>query len=88
MGSRAIEAAIITTERLVLVPLQAEDADELCDVLHDDRRPELLDHVVGAWRRLHASGAAREVVALRPGGGDRVGLGRQLVHDDEPLVRA
>ena len=37
MGSRAIEAAIITTERLVLVPLQAEDADELCDVLHDDR---------------------------------------------------
>jgi RimJ/RimL family protein N-acetyltransferase len=37
VGSRTIEAAIITTERLVLVPLQAEDADELCDVLHDDR---------------------------------------------------
>src|SRR4029079_11200607 len=36
-AARAIEAAIITTERLVLVPLQAEDADELCDVLHDDR---------------------------------------------------
>jgi RimJ/RimL family protein N-acetyltransferase len=37
VGARAIEAAIITTERLVLVPLVAEDADELCDVLHDDR---------------------------------------------------
>ena len=56
-------------------------------VVHDDRRPELLDHVVGAGRRLDAAGAAREVVALRPGGGDRVGLGGQLVHDDEPFVR-
>ena len=37
---RPIEAAIITTERLVLVPLQAEDADELCEVLDDDRLHE------------------------------------------------
>ena len=42
MGSRAIEAAIITTERLVLVPLQGEDADELCDVLRDDRLHEFI----------------------------------------------
>jgi RimJ/RimL family protein N-acetyltransferase len=37
VGGLGIEPAIITTERLVLVPLQAEDADELCDLLHDDR---------------------------------------------------
>ncbi|HKO74089.1 MAG TPA: GNAT family N-acetyltransferase [Gaiellaceae bacterium] len=42
MGAPAVEAAIITTERLVLVPLQAEDADELCDVLHDDRLHEFI----------------------------------------------
>jgi RimJ/RimL family protein N-acetyltransferase len=40
VGAQAIEAAIITTERLVLVPLQAEDADELCEVLDDDRLHE------------------------------------------------
>jgi RimJ/RimL family protein N-acetyltransferase len=40
VGAPAVEAAIITTERLVLVPLQAEDADELCDVLDDDRLHE------------------------------------------------
>ena len=42
MGAPAVAAAIITTERLVLVPLQAEDADELCDVLHDDRLHEFI----------------------------------------------
>lgn len=42
MGAPAIEAAIITTERLVLVPLQAEDADELCDLLYDDRLHEFI----------------------------------------------
>jgi RimJ/RimL family protein N-acetyltransferase len=36
------EAAVIPTERLVLVPLRAEDADELCDVLHDDRLHEFI----------------------------------------------
>jgi RimJ/RimL family protein N-acetyltransferase len=36
------EPAIITTERLVLVPLRAEDADELCDVLNDDRLHEFI----------------------------------------------
>lgn len=36
------EAAIITTERLVLMPLRAEDADELCDLLHDDRLHEFI----------------------------------------------
>ena len=40
MGAPGIEAAIIATERLVLVPLQAEDADELCEVLDDDRLHE------------------------------------------------
>jgi RimJ/RimL family protein N-acetyltransferase len=34
--------AIITTERLVLVPLSVEDADELCDLLLDDRLHELI----------------------------------------------
>ena len=42
MGAPAIEAAIIATERLVLVPLQAEDADELCEVLDDDRLHEFI----------------------------------------------
>jgi RimJ/RimL family protein N-acetyltransferase len=42
MGAADVDAAIITTERLVLVPLQAEDADELCDVLHDDRLHEFI----------------------------------------------
>jgi RimJ/RimL family protein N-acetyltransferase len=40
MGAAVIEPAIISTERLVLVPLKAEDADELCDVLDDDRLHE------------------------------------------------
>jgi RimJ/RimL family protein N-acetyltransferase len=40
MGAGVIEPAIIPTERLVLVPLRAEDADELCDVLDDDRLHE------------------------------------------------
>ncbi|HEY7004403.1 MAG TPA: GNAT family N-acetyltransferase [Gaiellaceae bacterium] len=40
MGGEAIEAAVITTERLVLVPLTAEDADELCGVLDDARLHE------------------------------------------------
>jgi len=42
MGASGIEAAIIPTERLVLVPLQAEDADELCDLLHDERLHEFI----------------------------------------------
>jgi RimJ/RimL family protein N-acetyltransferase len=42
VGAPVLAAAIITTERLVLVPLQAEDADELCDVLHDDRLHEFI----------------------------------------------
>jgi RimJ/RimL family protein N-acetyltransferase len=42
VGAPAIEAAIITTERLVLVPLQAEDAGELCDLLYDDRLHEFI----------------------------------------------
>lgn len=42
MGAADVAAVIITTERLVLVPLQAEDADELCDVLHDDRLHEFI----------------------------------------------
>ena len=42
MGAPALEAAIITTERLVLVPLQAEDADELCDLLYDERLHEFI----------------------------------------------
>jgi RimJ/RimL family protein N-acetyltransferase len=42
MGAAAIDAAIITTKRLVLVPLQAEDADELCDILGDERLHEFI----------------------------------------------
>ena len=42
MGAPAIEAAIITTERLVLVPLRAEDAEELSDVLDDHRLHEFI----------------------------------------------
>jgi RimJ/RimL family protein N-acetyltransferase len=42
VGAPAVAAAIIGTERLVLVPLHAEDADELCDVLHDDRLHEFI----------------------------------------------
>ena len=42
MGHTAIEAAIIATERLVLVPLLAEDADELCDLLYDERLHEFI----------------------------------------------
>ena len=42
MGSVVIDAAIITTERLVLVPLAAEDADELCEVLDDERLHEFI----------------------------------------------
>jgi RimJ/RimL family protein N-acetyltransferase len=40
VGPAAIEAAIITTERLVLVPLVAKDADDLTEVLDDDRLHE------------------------------------------------
>jgi RimJ/RimL family protein N-acetyltransferase len=42
VGAPAIEASIISTERLVLVPLVAEDADELCDLLYDDRLHEFI----------------------------------------------
>jgi RimJ/RimL family protein N-acetyltransferase len=42
VGALGIEAAVIPTERLVLVPLRAEDADELCDVLYDDRLHEFI----------------------------------------------
>jgi RimJ/RimL family protein N-acetyltransferase len=42
VGAADVEAGIITTERLVLVPLEAEDADQLCDVLHDDRLHEFI----------------------------------------------
>jgi RimJ/RimL family protein N-acetyltransferase len=42
VGAEAIEPTIITTKRLVLVPLKAEDADELCDVLDDERLHEFI----------------------------------------------
>ena len=53
MGAPAIEAGIITTERLVLVPLQAEDADELCDLLFDDRLHEFIGGRPGSRLELH-----------------------------------
>jgi RimJ/RimL family protein N-acetyltransferase len=53
MGAEAIEAAIITTERLVLVPLQAEDADELCDLLYDERLHEFIGGRPGSRLELH-----------------------------------
>ena len=66
MGTSAIGAAIIATERLVLVPLQAEDADELCDVLHDDRLHEFIGGRPSSRLELHdrfvllAAGSPRE----------------------------
>ena len=66
MGASAIGAAIIATERLVLVPLQAEDADELCDVLHDDRLHEFIGGRPTSRLELHdrfvllAAGSPRE----------------------------
>jgi len=42
MGPEPIEAAVITTTRLVLVPLRVDDADELCDVLNDDRLQDFI----------------------------------------------
>ena len=62
----AIEAAIIPTERLVLVPLQAEDADELCEVLDDDRLHEFTGDRLPSVTELHdrfvllAAGSPRE----------------------------
>jgi RimJ/RimL family protein N-acetyltransferase len=53
VGAPAIEAAIITTERLVLVPLQAEDADELCDLLYDDRLHEFIGGRPASRLELH-----------------------------------
>jgi RimJ/RimL family protein N-acetyltransferase len=53
MGAQAIDAAIITTERLVLVPLAAEDADELCDVLDDDRLHEFIGGRPSSRLELH-----------------------------------
>ena len=66
MGAPAIEAAIIATERLVLVPLQAEDADELCEVLDDDRLHEFTGDRLASVTELHdrfvllAAGSPRE----------------------------
>jgi len=48
MGAGVIEPAIITTKRLVLVPLTADDADELCDVLDDDRLHEFTGDRLGS----------------------------------------
>jgi RimJ/RimL family protein N-acetyltransferase len=53
MGAAVIDAAIITTKRLVLVPLQAEDADELCDVLDDDRLHEFIGGRPASRLELH-----------------------------------
>jgi RimJ/RimL family protein N-acetyltransferase len=66
MGVAGIEAAIIATERLVLVPLQAEDADELCDVLYDNRLHEFIGGRPSSRLELHdrfillAAGSPRE----------------------------
>ena len=66
MGAPGIEAAIIATERLVLVPLHAEDADELCEVLHDDRLHEFIGGRPSSRLELHdrfvllAAGSLRE----------------------------
>jgi RimJ/RimL family protein N-acetyltransferase len=66
MGVAGIERAIIATERLVLVPLQAEDADELCDVLYDDRLHEFIGGRPSSRLELHdrfillAAGSPRE----------------------------
>ncbi|HET6656833.1 MAG TPA: GNAT family N-acetyltransferase [Gaiellaceae bacterium] len=53
MGAPALEAAIITTDRLVLVPLRAEDADELCEVLDDERLHEFTGDRLASVAELH-----------------------------------
>ena len=66
MGAPAIAAAIITTERLVLVPLEPEDADELCDLLYDGRLHEFIGGRPQSRLELHdrfvllAAGSPRE----------------------------
>jgi len=66
VGTSALGAAIIATERLVLVPLQGEDADELCDVLYDDRLHEFIGGRPSSRLELHdrfvllAAGSPRE----------------------------
>src|SRR3954447_673710 len=44
----AIEAAVITTERLVLVPLQEEDAEELAEILFDGRLHDFIGSPPGS----------------------------------------
>jgi RimJ/RimL family protein N-acetyltransferase len=66
VGNSGVGTAIIATERLVLVPLQAEDADELCDVLYDDRLHEFIGGRPFSRLELHdrfvllAAGSPRE----------------------------
>ena len=66
MGAAGIATAIIATERLVLVPLQAEDADELCHVLYDDQLHEFIGGRPTSRLELHdrfillAAGSPRE----------------------------
>jgi RimJ/RimL family protein N-acetyltransferase len=66
VGNSGVGTAIIATERLVLVPLQAEDADELCDVLYDDRLHEFIGGRPSSRLELHdrfvllAAGSPRE----------------------------
>jgi RimJ/RimL family protein N-acetyltransferase len=54
VDASAIETAVIATERLVLVPLHGEDADELCDVLYDDRLHEFIGGRPSSRLDLHA----------------------------------
>jgi RimJ/RimL family protein N-acetyltransferase len=67
VGAPAVGAAVITTERLVLVPLQAEDADELCDVLHDDRLHEFIGSRPESRVELHDRFVLLAAGSPRPG---------------------
>jgi RimJ/RimL family protein N-acetyltransferase len=48
-----VNPAVIATERLVLVPLQAEDADELTEVLDDARLHQFTGDRLGTVEELH-----------------------------------
>jgi RimJ/RimL family protein N-acetyltransferase len=65
------DAGVIETERLVLQPLRSEDADDMVDVLADERlhefiggRPQTLDELRDRYRRLAAGSPHADQVWL------------------------
>ena len=76
----AFAAATIVTERLLLVPLRPEDADEMVDVLADPRlhqfiggHPATLEELRARYATLTAGSPRLEEVWRPPRGLDRTG---------------